>query len=199
MVVLPVIDHHQKESTCAKGGKFASSFLGWEILGTTRLGGGWPNNLHETNIFAPENRRFEILHRLQRAYPFSRGRGYSFSFFAGWAMSNLCTQSLFIYMFSTNTTDEISCPWLPVTLGSVFCFLFTCCDVAIFRPGCKWSRHSNRSQMMACNLVSLVVGWPFGHQLCQFDPFVGESNATNVWLTKMRDLVFGVGIFFDPE
>ena len=75
----------------------------------------------ETNIFAPENRRFEILHRLQRAYPFSRGRGYSFSFFAGWAMSNLCTQSLFIYMFSTNTTDEISCPWLPVTLGSVFC------------------------------------------------------------------------------
>ena len=48
--------------------------------------------LPETNIFAPENRRFEILHRLQRAYPFSQGRGYSFSFFAGWAMSNLCTQ-----------------------------------------------------------------------------------------------------------
>ena len=37
MAVFPVIDHHQKESTCVKG-KFASSFLGWEILGTTRLG-----------------------------------------------------------------------------------------------------------------------------------------------------------------
>ena len=72
-------------------------------------------------------------------------------------LCQIYVQSLFIYMFSTNTTDGISCPWLPVTLGTVFCFLFTCCDVVIFRPGCKWSRHSNRSQMMACNLVSLGI------------------------------------------